>query len=91
MAKGLDKGNVLDGMHRDLFVVSFLTGLTSVVGLPWMAGATTRMEAFENSTTNEGYFNCGVGRSNVNSEFTNEARYSNGIFSRFHSFGKDTI
>jgi hypothetical protein len=45
MVKGRDKGNVLDGMHGDMFVLAFLTGLTSLLGLPWMAGATTRSAA----------------------------------------------
>lgn len=45
MVKGRTKGNVLDGMHGDMLVLSLLTGLTSVVGLPWMAGATTRSAA----------------------------------------------
>ena len=45
MEKGRDKGNVIDGMHGDMFVLSILTGLCSVVGLPWMAGATTRSAA----------------------------------------------
>mmetsp|Transcript_15226 Transcript_15226/g.28906 ORF Transcript_15226/g.28906 Transcript_15226/m.28906 type:complete len:595 (+) Transcript_15226:32-1816(+) len=45
MKKGRDKDSVLDGMHGDLFVISILTGLCSIVGLPWMAGATTRSAA----------------------------------------------
>lgn len=45
MEKGRDKGSVLDGMHGDMFVISILTGLCSIVGLPWMAGATTRSAA----------------------------------------------
>jgi len=45
MEKGRDKGSLLDGTHGDLFVISILTGLCSVVGLPWMAGATTRSAA----------------------------------------------
>ena len=45
MVKGRTKGNVLDGMHGDMLVLSLLTGLTSMVGLPWMAGATTRSAA----------------------------------------------
>ena len=45
MKKGRDEGSVLDGMHGDLFVISILTGLCSLVGLPWMAGATTRSAA----------------------------------------------
>ena len=45
MVKGRNKGDALDGMHGDMFVLSLLTGLTSLVGLPWMAGATTRSAA----------------------------------------------
>jgi len=45
MVKGRDTANVLDGMHGDMLVMSFLTALTSIVGLPWMVGATTRSAA----------------------------------------------
>jgi hypothetical protein len=45
MEKGRTQGNVLDGMHGDMLVLSFLTAVTSLVGLPWMAGATTRSAA----------------------------------------------
>jgi len=45
MIKGRDEGNVIDGMHGDMLVLSLLTGLASLVGLPWMAGATTRSAA----------------------------------------------
>jgi hypothetical protein len=45
MEKGRDKGSVLDGMHGDMFVLALLTAFTSMVGLPWMAGATTRSAA----------------------------------------------
>ena len=45
MTKGRDKGNVLDGMHGDMLVISILTAVTSIVGLPWMVGATTRSAA----------------------------------------------
>jgi hypothetical protein len=45
MSKGRRPGNVLDGMHGDMVVLSFLTAVTSVLGLPWMAGATTRSAA----------------------------------------------
>jgi hypothetical protein len=41
MMKGRDPGLVLDGMHGDVFVLSLLTALCSIVGLPWMVGATT--------------------------------------------------
>jgi len=43
--KGRDLGNVTDGMHGDMLVLSFLTAITSVLGIPWMAGATTRSAA----------------------------------------------
>ena len=45
MTKGRDTENVLDGMHGDMLVLSGLTALTSMLGLPWMAGATTRSAA----------------------------------------------
>jgi hypothetical protein len=45
MVKGREEGNVIDGMHGDMLVLSVLTALCSVVGLPWMAGATTRSAA----------------------------------------------
>jgi len=37
--------SVEDGMHADLLVVSILTGITSILGLPWMAAVTTRSAA----------------------------------------------
>jgi len=43
--KGRDTESLLDGMHGDMLVLSLLTAVTSVVGLPWMAGATTRSAA----------------------------------------------
>ena len=57
MSKGRTIGNVLDGMHGDMLVLSLLTAATSLVGLPWMAGATTRSAAHVRSLslyTNEG-------------------------------------
>jgi hypothetical protein len=45
MVKGRDTEQILDGMHGDMLVLSFLTVVTSMVGLPWMAGATTRSAA----------------------------------------------
>jgi hypothetical protein len=42
MTKGRRKGNVLDGMHADMFVISLLTAATSMVGLPWLVAATVR-------------------------------------------------
>ena len=45
MIKGRDTDNMIDGMHGDMLVLSALTALASFVGLPWMAGATTRSAA----------------------------------------------
>jgi len=42
MEKGRRKGNVLDGMHADMLVISVLTALTSLVGVPWLVAATVR-------------------------------------------------
>lgn len=42
MDKGRRKGNVLDGMHADMLVVSLLTAVTSLTGLPWLVAATVR-------------------------------------------------
>jgi len=42
MTKGRTKGNMLDGMHADLFVVSLLTAFQSIVGMPWLVAATVR-------------------------------------------------
>jgi hypothetical protein len=44
MIKG-KRQTMIDGMHGDLLVLSILTGVCSVVGLPWMAGGTTRSAA----------------------------------------------
>mmetsp|Transcript_33500 Transcript_33500/g.77259 ORF Transcript_33500/g.77259 Transcript_33500/m.77259 type:complete len:583 (-) Transcript_33500:88-1836(-) len=43
--KGRDADSLLDGMHGDMLVLSLLTAATSALGLPWMAGATTRSAA----------------------------------------------
>jgi len=43
--KGRDLGNVTDGMHGDMLILSFLTAVTSILGLPWMSGATIRSAA----------------------------------------------
>jgi len=43
--KGRDTNSLLDGMHGDMLVLSLLTATTSILGLPWMAGATTRSAA----------------------------------------------
>jgi len=42
MEKGRRKGNVLDGMHADLLVISALTAVTSLIGFPWLVAATVR-------------------------------------------------
>ena len=42
MEKGRRKNNMLDGMHADMLVISILTLLTSLVGLPWLVAATFR-------------------------------------------------
>ena len=40
--KGRDADDLIAGMHGDMFVASILMIVTSVLGLPWMSGATTR-------------------------------------------------
>lgn len=42
MEKGRRPKNVLDGMHGDMFVISVLTFLQSITGLPWLVAATVR-------------------------------------------------
>ena len=42
MTKGRRKGNVLDGMHVDMLIISLLTALQSVLGIPWLVAATVR-------------------------------------------------
>jgi len=42
MEKGRRKGNMLDGMHADMLIISGLTFVTSLVGLPWLVAATVR-------------------------------------------------
>lgn len=42
MKKGRRFGNMIDGMHLDLLVISILTALQSLVGLPWLVAATVR-------------------------------------------------
>jgi len=36
---------ITDGMHGDMLVLAGLTGLSSILGLPWMCGAPTRSAA----------------------------------------------
>jgi len=43
--KGRNTQSLTDGMHGDMFVLSCLTAITSMFGLPWMMGATTRSAA----------------------------------------------
>lgn len=40
MGKG--RKNVLDGMHMDMLVISVLTALQSLIGIPWLVAATVR-------------------------------------------------
>jgi hypothetical protein len=42
MKKGRRKNNVIDGMHLDMLVISILTALQSLIGLPWLVAATVR-------------------------------------------------
>jgi hypothetical protein len=42
MKKGRREGNVLDGMHADMLIVSLLTAFQSVIGFPWLVAATVR-------------------------------------------------
>jgi len=42
MKKGRRLGNVLDGMHADMLIISILTAATSMVGFPWLVAATVR-------------------------------------------------
>ena len=42
MKKGRDKNNMIDGMHADMLIISIVTALTSITGLPWLVAATVR-------------------------------------------------
>jgi hypothetical protein len=42
MKKGRREGNVVDGMHADMLVISLLTAAQSLLGLPWLVAATVR-------------------------------------------------
>ncbi|KAL9181394.1 hypothetical protein ACHAXT_010199 [Thalassiosira profunda] len=42
MQKGRREKNMLDGMHADMLVISILTFVTSLIGLPWLVAATVR-------------------------------------------------
>lgn len=39
------RSEITDGMHGDMLVLAGLTGLSSILGLPWMCGAPTRSAA----------------------------------------------
>jgi len=49
--KGRDTESLTDGMHGDMLVISVLISITSMLGLPWMVGATTRTAAHVRSLT----------------------------------------
>jgi len=42
MKKGRKKGSYLDGMHADMLIISILTAVCSVLGIPWLVAATVR-------------------------------------------------
>ena len=42
MTKGRRPNNVLDGMHWDMCVISILTAIQSILGIPWLVAATVR-------------------------------------------------
>jgi HCO3- transporter family len=42
MTKGRRPGNMVDGMHADLLVISVMTAVQSLLGLPWLVAATVR-------------------------------------------------
>ena len=42
MERGRRKNNMLDGMHADMLIISILTFITSIIGLPWLVAATVR-------------------------------------------------
>ncbi|KAI2511309.1 HCO3- transporter family [Fragilaria crotonensis] len=41
MKKGRREGNVVDGMHADMLVISLLTAFQSLFGIPWLVAATS--------------------------------------------------
>lgn len=41
-SKGRRKNNLIDGMHADMLVVSILTAIQSLIGVPWLVAATVR-------------------------------------------------
>jgi len=52
MKKGRREGNVLDGMHADMLIISLLTAATSVIGFPWLVAATVRSISHVRALTN---------------------------------------
>jgi len=42
MKKGRRPGNMIDGMHADMLVISVLTFIQSLIGIPWLVAATVR-------------------------------------------------
>lgn len=42
MTKGRRRNNKVDGMHLDLLVISLLTAIQSILGMPWLVAATVR-------------------------------------------------
>lgn len=52
MTKGRRENNVLDGMHLDMLVISLLTAVQSIFGIPWLVAATVRSLSHVNACTN---------------------------------------
>lgn len=42
MDKGRRPNNVVDGMHADMLIISLLTAVQSILGIPWLVAATVR-------------------------------------------------
>ncbi|KAL7580104.1 hypothetical protein ACA910_012865 [Epithemia clementina (nom. ined.)] len=42
MTKGRRENNYVDGMHADMLVISLLTAVQSILGIPWLVAATVR-------------------------------------------------
>ena len=42
MKKGRRDNNYIDGMHLDMLVISILTAVQSLLGIPWLVAATVR-------------------------------------------------
>jgi hypothetical protein len=45
MTKGRRMNNILDGMHADLLVISILTAIQSIFGIPWLIASTVHSVA----------------------------------------------